>query len=478
MGGIGDYIHFTRMGYNKHGITRDGENDSYNFQKQRDAIKKKLKPSGMTGSKKFEKQLNHIFSPKDNSKGIYSSVQAAIEQQMLEDFNAEMGYINWETGNVLKRLSSAQSSLGKIRMGVNQNQMRVSTILTRIRALEQIRDKLPKSQKKSELEAGINNVYTILSDISNIARPTLETMKSFKGLKMINVGNLGKGNGNWEAGSSLVEEVNSLIALVSPPTAGIQKGNLFEYAAALVPAVGKSLAQTEMQKILKSSVLGDKRSHIELNGDFFSDKIALDKLKMNRWKYDLGQNAMVSHGTSQEKIDVLVDWKGKKVAMSAKNINFAKGYDIHLVSGSPLLYLVQDENPDFINHYLNIVAQHAKRSRVTLQANITEAHNAMKYTLLYKAFTGDTYGRNKASIFLVNDNSRPNGVKVYEMNDLISRASKSIDDYVVFRGLPKEESVQNRWAESGPEERIANFLSNMHQKKIFVSVKTSLLYKH
>ena len=102
----------------------------------------------------------------------------------------------------------------------------------------------------------------------------------------------------------------------------------------------------------------------------------------------------------------------------------------------------------------------------------------MKYTLLYKAITGDTYGRNKASIFLVNDNSRPNGVRVYEMNDLISRASKSIDDYVVFRGLPKEESVQNRWAESGPEERIANFLSNMHQKKIFVSVKTSLLYKH
>ena len=137
-----------------------------------------------------------------------------------------------------------------------------------------------------------------------------------------------------------------------------------------------------------------------------------------------------------------------------------------------LLYLIQDESPQFVNHYLNIAAIHPKKSSISLGADWQGAHEAMKYTVLYKALSGDTYGRNKASLFLVNDNSRAGGVKIYEMADLLNKAFKNIDKYATIGGLPKGmETIQNRWAVSGPEERIAKFLSTVHNYKIYAALK-------
>ena len=43
MGAIGDYIHFGRAGYNKHGITRNGDKDSYSFEAQKELMRKRSK---------------------------------------------------------------------------------------------------------------------------------------------------------------------------------------------------------------------------------------------------------------------------------------------------------------------------------------------------------------------------------------------------------------------------------------------------
>ena len=88
------------------------------------------------------------------------------------------------------------------------------------------------------------------------------------------------------------------------------------------------------------------------------------------------------------------------------------------------MFLIQDEHSSFINHYLNIIATHPDGN---VSAKITEAHEAMKYTILYKALTGDVYGRQAASIFLVNDNSQEGGVRIYEMKDLIEKAEETFD---------------------------------------------------
>jgi len=60
---------------------------------------------------------------------------------------------------------------------------------------------------------------------------------------------------------------------------------------------------------------------------------------------------------TQDKLDVAFEWKGDLLNISAKNYSLANSDAmIHLLSGSSLLYLISNENPDFVNHWLNLIA--------------------------------------------------------------------------------------------------------------------------
>jgi hypothetical protein len=63
----------------------------------------------------------------------------------------------------------------------------------------------------------------------------------------------------------------------------------------------------------------------------------------------------------------LLNWDGKDLGISAKNVNLDKGW-ARLVTDSSLLYLLQDEDPQFVNHFLNIFATHGHKGsdRATL----------------------------------------------------------------------------------------------------------------
>jgi len=64
----------------------------------------------------------------------------------------------------------------------------------------------------------------------------------------------------------------------------------------------------------------------------------------------------VSNSASQDKVDVLLRWNGKKIPISAKNVNLRSGREIHLVSQASLLAMVADLNANYMNHFLNIVS--------------------------------------------------------------------------------------------------------------------------
>lgn len=481
MGAIGDYIHFGRAGYNKHGITRNGDRDSYSFEAQKELMRKRSKmltsDVSLKTKEKYEAQLNNIFSTYNaNDKSIYKTAQNIIKQKLNEDFSGTMGSINWATANVSK-IASAKSDLSKIQIKSQQKDVLLSTIVKRVRSLENKKDTLSKSKKRTELEKNIKNIYNELSQIVNLTEQELRELNLTE-LHKIKIDVDGWKNGNTASARknyNLITLINKTITALSSPV-HLQKGNLFEYGGALAGVMVKDIAQEKVEETLQqalSGAQGGKRSRTTVNfKKFFADGL-INNVYMNKWEMNFNDGTAVSFLPSQEKIDIKVKLDGKDTAISAKNYNFDLGYNLGLLSGSSLLYLIQDESSNFVNHYLNLMAHHP-RSSVSLSANFHGAHEAMKFTILYKAFSGDTYGREKASLFLVNDNSKSGGVKLYEMSELIDKAYKNIDAYAIFRGLPASESIKNRW-KATPEERIAAFLSEVHKYKISVSLSPSIL---
>lgn len=472
MSAIGDYIHYTAKGYNMHGTTLKGKREIFNFQIQKNNINKRLKFSGMQKKHEYQDALNKILSNKDTSDSQVQDIQSYIETQLNSKYLETMGKINWSTGNVSANIARGKEiSTNAIRTTGSQQKVLVSSIVSRIRALEAARNNIVNAKDRNELSKKITTIYRDLSAILADGKRLQEvTNLRLKGNLVGQYKPISIAEGS--AGYNLITNINALVKQYGvAPAINLQKGDLFEYAAALAPAIGKVNAQNVLYETLSSGVVGGTRSNVEINfGEFFTDRLNLNSLVMSH--YTINENGTaVSWGSSQEKIDINVNWQGQIIPMSAKNVNLKSGYGVHILSGSSLLYLIQDEPSNFINHYLNIIAAHPDGK---VNANIVEAHEAMKYTLLYKALTGETYKRKGASIFLVNDNSQEGGVRIYEMKDLIEKASMNIDAFVSFEPTLESIKLENKWA-SNYGDRIANVLSSVHAQKISVALNPSLL---
>jgi hypothetical protein len=64
---------------------------------------------------------------------------------------------------------------------------------------------------------------------------------------------------------------------------------------------------------------------------------------------------------TQDKLDVLFNWDGDELKVSAKNYKLEDSSAmIHLVSGTSLLYLISSEKTDFVNHWLNVITTTGK----------------------------------------------------------------------------------------------------------------------
>lgn len=115
------------------------------------------------------------------------------------------------------------------------------------------------------------------------------------------------------------------------------------------------------------------------------------------------------------------------MGISAKNYNLDRYY-VHVLSGSSLLYMLQDLDSDFVNHFLNLYAAHGKREgqknvgidNAQLAAMKSSILPEIKLILLYKGLTGDTNGRSSANLFIINDSSKGK-VKVLDMYKIISK---------------------------------------------------------
>lgn len=483
MSAIGDYVHYTAKGYNQYGIAHKGENPSFmNYADHKAKTLAKLHQSKLDDKKGLEDAITSILSPQDDSGSPGAQIQSAVQAMLEEKFGAALGRINWETGNITKGTTNGSGgTIAAIKDGAGQMSIELSTILKRVQAIEQMRDMIPNSQTKEELNDRVKQIYSELNQILTQKKTgIIGQLRAIVGAgvsydvdgvtisnQMINLG----------SAASVITLINqTLKEYAATPPINLEKGDLFEEVIYLAPAVARLSAGERMQDILGSlggGVVGGARTKVEINLKEFTGDLDYGALNFKGSAVSETHQAAVSFGASQDKVDVNLEWNGNVIPISAKNVNLSSSFGVHILSGSSLLYLIQDEGNDFVTHYMNIIASHPDGG---VTAGLQAAHEAAKLALLYKALTGDTYGKESvAEIFLVNDNSRPGGVYIYEMQDLIQKASENLDMYVKINPELSSISLANRWYDEGYSGRITDLVNQMHQIKISVALQPSLL---
>ena len=480
MSAIGDYIHLNAKNYNKYGINRYGEEnrEQYNFEKQKENINIRLQASKIKNQKQLEKALENILSTEDTSENNAAIIRNEIERILNERFAETMGKINWNTGNITANLQRAKNvTIKSIEMDSKQQSIELKSIMTRVRAIEQARNSITNQEEQSKLTAKINQIYKELNLILTGAQRGMITE-----LKNTSINKLKNQRIDLNSNTqNLITTINSILkTYAAVPAINLQKGDLFEYAIALAPAVAKiNVGENidEYMKQLEKQVSGGDRSRVVIDFDKnnFTEHLNLKQLEMKGYVVSESTKTAYSYGTSQEKIDVNLQWEGENLAISAKNVNLQSPMGVHILSGSSLLYLLQDENEDFVNHYFNIIATHEDHENIN--ADIEGAHEAMRYTLLFKALTGQTFGRTGATLFLVNDNTRNGGVHIFDIKGLINKASDNLEPFTNITANGQDiASIQiNNIRKKTYSDRITAYLAEVHKQKISATLKPALL---
>lgn len=495
MGQIGNYIHGHYQNYLKHGITKSNNGNSWgiaDFKAQHKNFLNNIKPSNNTilteaEKKNLQKSIYAISNPIDNSQDNSKAIQEFILSRLQEQFDSTLGNVNFDTMNVTA--NKIQQSKNKIYKFNNNQYIRLSVLLERIKTIEDLMGSIKNPSDKTVINNTINQIYKNIKQLTGVFIKDLRKNNLEAGQKIIKIG---EGyEKNKEMVISINETLNQLIKdYLATPAINLQKGELFEYAIALAPAIalqkGTKELNKELQNFAKTKVGGD-RSRVQINLDKNFDKEigrALANASIPGYMLNSDNNTILSYGVSQDKIDINLSWGGKTIPVSAKNIKLNSSYNIHILSGSSLLYLLQNENSDFINHYLNVTSSHIDR-----EADLSlfhAAHEAAKIAILAKALTGNLENRKSATTFIINDNSKAGeeSIQIYDMYDLVKKAITNIDSYAKITGNGKDLSSihfnnklvdMQELSSDAAINRIANLLLNIHSYKMNVQLKKNIL---
>ena len=485
MGFIGDYIHASAHGYLNSGISREGNYVKWQSQHQWVKDRAKANATSKLTPKDKEELEETILSIMDSNTGSLSDKVKDAQQEVLkilqELLEKEVSGLDWDTGDVTWSTEERQKAIGKIhrsRAENNQLALNYEKALKKAQKLQGLIDKALSGFSDGELtKSEIDTVNEAAKQIQTLIDQLEAEVKRQAG-EAVNAPELKSSE------ASLVRELNRLIQIYAAyPAINLQKGTAFEAIIAMAPYVAKGVALEEARKAITGAVPED----VTFDEEFFKGEGSFSDTLIG--ELGPGVFASVKGSTSYGKVDVNLTWNNKEARISAKNVNLEKNYArIHIVSGSSLLFLLQDVNADFVNHYLNIYATHhdSNKKGAGLAEHRQEIAKEIKLILFYKALTGDNVGRTSANVFVVNDNSVKNGgVRVYNMQDIITKVCKESDllSKISIKTTNGKSITKVRFQNNKDEKdetgavRIAKLLSDVHSKKIKVSFQAHSILK-
>lgn len=437
----------------------------------------------------------------------------------LDDAKAK---ILWESGRIVsgeKTSSSIKSTGGKTKKGqrylsvANISQLNKLINEITIEVQNVVRQNAATKQKFEELENLIKQVQNLIDSIDTKQTNSVEwktlaawspRMANLTKQKNDNVLRFDIGKENQDLLSRLNEEIKrcKMKDAILRTAQGTLTEDLIAIAGEMIGGIVTNELSKNIEDVIKKNVIGGKQEKIKYLTKGLPESV-VSKTFLNDVKYNYG-STIVSKYSSQQKIDVVVNLPEdnkmssfKKVNISAKSINLqSKDFDIGIVKGTNLFYLVQDENRSrFLRPVFNIIADHtdyfkspdanlniskAVESAAVAQVSSlrTDAIEAIKIISAFKALSGMTYSREAAQLFVVNDT---NGKKVYvlEINDIIKaitnkmkRDKSSINQYFSFD--IDDLVLENTWEDSIAE-RQAKVIMDARKKKINVALRNIVI---
>ena len=527
-------------------INNNKERIEINLSARRDELK--LNDMKEQDLKTLENYVNLIFSEgkkqgeiTNNDNNLFQQGLSLIREQILKDMQKEFGaslqLIDWNTGNVkssgsismTKKMENNLSLPNKIRRNKRNDQGRknyspgskLQTVMERYNAAISFFNKYGSSLLSDKKIIEFNKqMKKIAAEIQSAAKTIQSELKTDPDTQIIlNTGDFGKvisyattfslEDTRTFSMQNLIEHMNEIIKLLQASySLKLQKGELLEtsaYYASLLPELAYKIANKKanetIENIVKNLIQNNRsekvglsqRSSPEIKLDLFDQNIA-DLISLKKYT-KTKNNTLRLQGSVQDKTDIVFGWSlenpslsNQKFRISAKNVNLAKDAffkNITIVSGSSLLYMIQQADATLVNHFLNISVERNKEadkgikmtSRGLTETFISRVHKELEAFLILEAFIG-TRG-DPASIFLVNDNSQHGRVRAFNMSTLLNNLTKNMNFFTVKIGDGKisdlVETIKNDYSENGPEARIAQVLQQIHQKKVSVSFDPAYL---
>ena len=479
MSAIGDYVHYSALGYINHGTTLRGQPDTFGaavFNAQRSKIiQSQIGKEAFTATERtnLEEAITQLMRPTGTDEEVaainelWNEMVRAFEQEFQNDV---AGQISRATANIGS--SNPLTGVKKIQKSEGGG-VRYSTILTRIGQINNSIQLIPNSKSKQELMQRVENIYDMVSQLSGETRNILAaTGYNLETKKATGEMTVNSRMYTWDEAGPVLSAINRLAAK-SQGAAGLQKGTLFEYMIAVAPLVGQGGGLQKLQESINHVVGTTGKSHVTFDPNDFAPAVNLGKVLGNTYRYNANTHLYSSTIAAQDKVDVELTFNGKTTGVSAKNINLQSGFDIHLLSGTSMLSLLAGIGADYANHYLNVVAT---QGNYMLSSLINLAHESFRVSALLMAFEGYRAGAAKADVFIVNDNTTGR-VRVYNIADLVLAATSTVNSFAVTANGGPISAIQlkNEWNEGGYPGRITELLASVHAQKISVTLSPSIL---
>lgn len=470
MSGIGDYIHYKKSNYRKFGTYRN-ENSNYSeamdiYQKQRNSLKARIPSTQNKELEELENFLNGMMYGKEKNPQADIKAMKELQDRLLTVFQEKYNNfgINFTKGlGVYYDPKLISNRKEEIDISVLENY------------LQRIINLANTNNKAKSFD--INKINQTIQELENY----INTHQNEKKVSLTNA-----------TAQNLIANINEVLKMQSVPMA-LAIGDAFEYWLALASQYAGAKAIEEADKVVNDLVKGTTgRSNPIISLSNFSDEfVSMDDLINSgvfspNWKPINNSTAFKFDKPTQDKLDVVFEWKGDELNISAKNYKLSSDDKmIHLVSGTSLLYLISTENTDFVNHWLNTVSGNS--GDTIAKANLTSAHIAMKLTLFAKALTGmgTSSNSNVADTFILNNRTKSH-IYVRNMKNVFNAVDSIIDNdinAVRFKNYPNR--IPNVWVgkkqgamdRASAQQRITNLIARLHTYNISVSMNPNKILK-
>lgn len=468
MSAIGDYIHLTYEGYIMGptlgsgnppffggGSRREGNWQSSHRNKERQYKNKKNKMRSNV-TKQLEKQTNNVLKNLQQMQ-LAKTAQTAdmITNAVLEDLHADL------LDSVYKNLN--WDSL--VKMGALNSQYMISPSsfqVTKERTPEQAQKQL--EQSFNILYNGIHNHlseflkynenFVNIKEVKHSLNKTKDTFTNF--LNQVKVeqnyadfknshylkqtlnnllGDLQKAidlDANLAQHFPIQDIINNIMqGAVKGVAANRYKGDIAEM---LLKEVALHLDNHIDTQVKEALVVGGQSSQRGLQKSYFEGvpiDIVMDgepAKNEKEFEKNFGQDFIVKGSSAQEKIDVSISMLDNARSVRASVKNYKTNPTIKNASAS-LLSLIQNENDyDFVNHFLNLNA--IKDIRRTHLSSRNEANDLMKKFCIMKLITGynTIVGQGQvmeaANAFVVFDSDKYK-VKIYNMQEVLNKLEQN-----------------------------------------------------